>query len=224
MTRKILIGILALSVFLAILPASVQAPLPHGVSGTVYLLDGVTQAPRGTHFSVNDTSSGFCIEGTTGGPSMPEFDGFYSASVTGEDGDDGIIRAWNATHYGELKVTLRGDMGGIDVLINTPLSLPSPSPSVYPKGGGGGAVPPKVTFPTTPTATQTPLTTPTPFSVPMPEATPELTPTPFLNTTQMHTPSATPKPESKIPGFEAFFAILGVLALAYMLRSFKVGK
>ncbi len=70
----------------------------------------------GTSFSVNDTTSGDFIEGTTGaGPHS----GWYSVSINGEDGDTVIIRAWNETHYSERTVTLAGVMTGIDVIIDT---------------------------------------------------------------------------------------------------------
>jgi len=58
----------------------------------------------------------------------------------------------------------------------------------------------------TPTATATPAPTPTVT----PTATPMATPTP--------TPTPTPKLWWRIPGFEAVFAIIGLLAVAYLLR------
>ena len=113
-------------------PLTSAQAIPHGIKGTVYMSDGVTPAPRGTHFSVNDTTSGYYIEGTTGGPSLPgdPFRGYYSVSIMGEDGDEVIIKAWNATHYGITVVTLVGDMEGIDVIINIPLPDTTPPASI----------------------------------------------------------------------------------------------
>ena len=91
---------------------------------------------------------------------------------------------------------------------------PAPSPTAYDGDGGDGA-PPKVT----PIAT--PAITPTPIMTPKPEATPILTPTSTLIVTPTPTPSPTPKPWWKIPGFEAVFAILGLLAVVYLLRRRK---
>jgi len=54
----------------------------------------------------------------------------------------------------------------------------------------------------------TPMSTPTPS--PSPTPTPTLTPTSI--------PSPTPTPEEGVPGFEAIFAIAGLLAVAYLLR------
>ena len=119
---------------LLILPLTVYArvvPQPHGIQGIVYMSDGVTEAPAGTSFSVNDTTNGFFIEGTTGaGP----HNGWYSVSIDGEDGDTVILRAWNETHYGERTVILTGgDMRGIAILLNKTLG-PEPPVTVFDTG------------------------------------------------------------------------------------------
>ena len=50
-------AILAIGIILTILPVCTQAiPVPHSIAGTVYLSDGVTQAPWGTSFNVTDTT------------------------------------------------------------------------------------------------------------------------------------------------------------------------
>ena len=51
------------------------------------------------------------------------------------------------------------------------------------------------------------------ISAPTPEPTPTTTPT--------STPSPTPTPEEGVPGFEAVFAIAGLLAVAYLLKRRK---
>ena len=113
-------AILAITIVMMILPVCTQAqpiPSPHGIAGTVYMSDGVTQVPAGTSFSVNDTTSGDYIAGTTGaGPDS----GAYSVTIDGDDGDTVIVAAWTATHHGTTTVTLSGDMTGIDVVMNTP--------------------------------------------------------------------------------------------------------
>ncbi|MDI6860127.1 MAG: PGF-CTERM sorting domain-containing protein [Methanocellales archaeon] len=58
-----------------------------------------------------------------------------------------------------------------------------------------------------PTPTPTPIVTPTP--TPYPTPTPAPTPTPV--------PVPTPTPTPKVPGFEAVFAIVGLLAVAYLV-------
>ena len=68
------------------------------------------------------------------------------------------------------------------------------------------------TAPVTPTPTLAPGVTPTP--TPMPTLAPGVTPTP----TPMPTlaPGATPTPTPAVPGFEAIFAIAGMVGIAYM--------
>ena len=111
---KMASAVLVIVVVMGALPAYAQL-IPHGISGIVYMSDSVTEAPWGTSFSVNDTTSGDYIAGTTGaGP----HGGGYSVTINGTDGDTVIIRAWNVTHYGETTVILAGDMAGIDVIIN----------------------------------------------------------------------------------------------------------
>jgi hypothetical protein len=120
MNRIIVTAMIVLPVLIGIVPASVQVPIPHGIRGIVYLSDGITEASWGTNFSVNDTVSGEYIEGTTGaGPHS----GWYSVSINGNDGDLVILRAWNATHYGERIVLLVGDMTNIAVILNN--TIPS---------------------------------------------------------------------------------------------------
>ena len=88
---------------------------------------------------------------------------------------------------------------------------PTPAPTAYHGDGGRGrgAASPKVT------PTSTVVITRTPIMTPMPETMPVLTPTP----SPIGTP--TPKPWWKIPGFEVVFAILALLAVAYLLRKRK---
>ena len=86
------------------------------------------------------------------------------------------------------------------------VSGPTPSPTPTPGGGNGGAT----TIPTpeetlTPAAEVTP--TPTPFVVE--ETTPSPSPTPTTPPTSVPTPTP--------PGFEAVFAIAGLLAVAYLV-------
>jgi hypothetical protein len=130
--KKQKIGSTIVVAALLIMPLTVCAavPMPHGIKGIVYMSDGVTEVPAGTSFSVNDTTSGFFIEGTAGaGPHS----GWYSVSINGNEGDTVIIRAWNTTHYGERTVILVEDMTGIDVIINRTLG-PEPTVNVFDTG------------------------------------------------------------------------------------------
>ena len=94
-----------------------QPPTPYSVQGTIYLIDGSTQVPLGTSFTINNTDSGDFLRSATSFP-VPTFTGLFSEVVDGFDGDQVIIRAWNDTHYGENNITLAGDVSGIIVILN----------------------------------------------------------------------------------------------------------
>ncbi len=96
----------------------------------------------------------------------------------------------------------------------TPAPTPTPTPTAYHgDGGGGDGTLPEVTHIATPVITPTPIVTPTQ------EITPILTPTPtpIVTPTPTPTPSSTSKLWREIPGFDAIFAISGLLAVSYLL-------
>lgn len=86
----------------------------------------------------------------------------------------------------------------------------------------------------TPTPTLAPGETPTPTPTPTraPRETPKATstPTPTITPTPAAAPTITPSPKpaltppEKPPGFEAVFAIIGIVAIAYILRRRKEGR
>ena len=70
--------VLAISIitFLIIAPtSSAEPPMPINISGYVLMSDGITQAPQNTCFNITDITSGYYIEGVTGGP--PGWSGYY---------------------------------------------------------------------------------------------------------------------------------------------------
>ena len=69
-----------------------------------------------------------------------------------------------------------------------------------------------------PTPTPAPTKTPAPTPTPVPTETPKPTPAPTETPKPTPTPAPTETPEKKTPGFEAIFAIAGLLAVAYLLR------
>lgn len=215
-----------IAVVIVITTLAVHAqPQPHGIQGIVYQSDAEIEAPWATNFSVNATTSGHFIEGTTGaGPHS----GWYSVSINGTDGDAIVLKAWNATHNGERTVILTGsDMTDITVFL-TNLSVEqehtsSPTPTASRRGAGSAGGATVITPTTTPAlATSTPAATPvltlTPAPI-TPEATPVLTPT---ATIAPPTPLSAPTPDSKknVPGFEIHFAFIAffVLIVAFLLK------
>ncbi|MDY6965516.1 MAG: PGF-CTERM sorting domain-containing protein [Halobacteriota archaeon] len=77
-----------------------------------------------------------------------------------------------------------------------------------------------VTTPTPTPVSTTPTPTPSPTSVPSPSATTTATATPKPSPTTASTPAptTTQTPDEETPGFEAVFAISGLLAVAYLVR------
>jgi len=220
-------GAVLIAVVILIMALAVHAqPLPHGIKGIMYMSDGITEVPWATNFSVNDTTSGDYIAGTTGaGP----HNGWYSVSINGATGDTVVLKAWNATHYGERTVILTGgDMTDINVLLTNlfteqqHMSSPTQTASRSGTGSADGAALPEVTPTATPALTTqkpeaTALLTLTPAPItPTPEAASVLTP---VSTTAPATPLASPAPESKedLPGFEAYFAFF-VLIVSFLLK------
>jgi hypothetical protein len=111
-------GIIILCIFFVILflkLANAPVPEPHGIAGYVHNNNSNVQVPAGTSFKVNETVTSDLVQDVTGiGP----FSGRYSVVVSGNDGDEVIITAWNFTHYGRLNITLRGDMDNINLSLN----------------------------------------------------------------------------------------------------------
>jgi len=105
---------------------------------------------------------------------------------------------------------------GTVTIVGGPTPTPSPSPTELPAGGGGGG---RRAAPTsTPSPTPSPEITLTP--IPMQGVTPTVSLPATSSPTPSPSPSSTPAPEG--PGFEAVFAIAGLLAVAYLtLRSKK---
>jgi hypothetical protein len=101
MDKKYFLGGLAIIVaILAAISVIAPPPTPHSVAGYIYQSDGSTQVPKGTNYSINDTTSGYYVKSATNFP-LPSFSGRYFNTISGVDTDIVIVRAWNTTHYGE---------------------------------------------------------------------------------------------------------------------------
>lgn len=102
---------------------SLALPVPRGVDGIIYDLEG--NQISGAFFSVNDTVTGQFTQGITGSYGSP---GRYSVSINGEDSDLIIIRAWNQYHNTSMQVLLEGVMHKINLYLNT--TMPNNAPEI----------------------------------------------------------------------------------------------
>ena len=94
-------------------------PSPHSVNGYIKLSNG-SQVPLNTSYRVNVSNNGATIyykQSKTSFP-LPGYSGYYSESVSGTDGDNITIIAWNNQYYGITQKTLIGTMSGVNVTLN----------------------------------------------------------------------------------------------------------
>lgn len=108
-------GLFVVVFLLSSVSSALGVPVPLGIDGVVYELDGVTQVSRGTPFSVENLNSGRKISGTTGHGSR----GRYSVSLSGNIGDTVVVRAWTEYNSVEREVVLDGVMHDVHLLLNT---------------------------------------------------------------------------------------------------------
>lgn len=113
----LLVALLSISIVCAI-------PVPHGISGIIYELDGITQVKRGIDFYVHNLNNGHKISGKTGYGSS----GRYSVSLKGNDGDAIIIKAWNKYNQVNATLTLSGVMRNVNLLLN--MTYPPLAPNI----------------------------------------------------------------------------------------------
>ena len=211
-----------------------------------------TSLTKGTFFSgFNTMTYGEGINNTAGkidygeyiigGGSVTEPGTFTTITfqVIGEHGVSKLefeaVTLSNSSGYGFSNVTINNGTYEIGTVEQTPTSIPS-SGGV---DGGGASETPTQTPGSKPTSTPKPTPTPAPTqtqdSTPAPTPTiallPSLTPTPTLTITP--TPSATaskPLHQSekksdrlRLPGFEAAVAVIGLLAISYLILRGKGG-
>ena len=111
-------------IFLFLLNITNAIPVPRGVDGIIYELDGITQVRSGTDFYVHDISNGQIIYGKTGYGSS----GRYSVSLKGNDGDIIVIKAWNKYNQVNATLTLIGVMRNVNLLLN--MTFPPIAPNI----------------------------------------------------------------------------------------------
>ena len=113
----LILGLILVSVGLAL-------PVPHGIDGKIYELDGITEVPAGTQFSVLNMNNGLAVFGTTGHVGT----GGFSASLKGEDGDTIVVKAWNLYNEVELTLALAGVLHNVNLYLN--MTYPAMPPNI----------------------------------------------------------------------------------------------
>jgi PGF-pre-PGF domain-containing protein len=119
---SILIPIFLIIIFL--INIVIAIPVPHGVDGTIYELDGITEVRKGIDFYVHNINNDHMISGKTGYGSP----GRYSAAIKGDDGDAIIIKAWNKYNQVNATLTLNGVMRNVNLLLN--MTYPPLAPNI----------------------------------------------------------------------------------------------
>lgn len=112
--------------------------------------------------------------------------------------------------------TIEGAITGDTALTLAGEPTPTPGNGNGGNGGNGGGTTTPTPTPTA-TATVTPGETPTTSPTSGATATPTWSPTASPGTTETPTATESPTKEPLIPGFEAVFAIAGLLAVAYLV-------
>jgi len=107
---------------LFLLKTCLAIPVPHGIDGIVYELDGVTPVGNGIDFSVYDTNTGELIIGKT------KANGYYSVSLSGNNNDIVIVKVWNRYHSSNRTIILQGVMHNVNLLLN--MSIPALPPNI----------------------------------------------------------------------------------------------
>jgi PGF-pre-PGF domain-containing protein len=125
MIRKLLIIIVLV---FAVMPLSSSLITPSGISGSVLELDGVSHVKYPVRFSINNSRNGFFYSGLTG---RGENAGRFVATVTGQNNDQIIIKAWNDYHVTKKSVVLQGVLFNVNLVLNT--SVPASPPLILSK-------------------------------------------------------------------------------------------
>ncbi len=121
-TKLTFVCLLLVPALLLLLPTVFAQPMPLGIDGTVYDLDGITKAGTNVRFSIQDINSGYYIEGNL------QNSGRYSSIIQGSSGDTVIVKVWNSFHNSSNQLTITGSMHGFDILLD--LSVPEAAPEI----------------------------------------------------------------------------------------------
>ncbi|MFH0978178.1 MAG: putative Ig domain-containing protein [Candidatus Woesearchaeota archaeon] len=108
---------------LLMIPGAFALVSPHGITGKVLELDGLTQVRGTTYFTVNNTNNGFFLSGMVG---RGQSTGKYLAALNGKDGDLITIKVSNDYHLASRSIILQGVMHNVDLLLNTTMPINPP--------------------------------------------------------------------------------------------------
>lgn len=105
-------------------------PVPQGIDGYIFDLDGITEVHEGIEVIINNTATGHSTITTTGRGSHT---GRYAAALQGNNGDELTITARNKDNNNTIHTTLSGVMHNVNMLLNMtlrpyPPNITSPAP------------------------------------------------------------------------------------------------
>ena len=124
-SKKILFIVLIITLVILNSTFSASAiPIPYGIDGTIYELDGITEVRKGIDFYVQNLNNGHIINGKTGYGSS----GSYSVAISGNNGDIILIKAWNKYNQVNITLPLYGVMYNVNLLLN--MTYPQIPPNI----------------------------------------------------------------------------------------------
>ena len=119
LNKKLFLIIITLLVFASYSYLIFAPPTPHSVNGYILFSNG-SQVPLNTSYRVNVSNgdvTNYFKQSKTSFP-LQNYSGYYSESVSGNDGDNLTVTSWNKSSYGFTSVTLIGTMNGVNVTLN----------------------------------------------------------------------------------------------------------
>lgn len=117
MTQKKIKELIYLGMILLIISIVTSTPVPFGIDGVVYGLNG-ERANSSVNISVYDLNTSFFVQGKL------RDDGSYSASIYGEMGDTIVVTVWNNYNTITRLFVIETSMHGYNLSLN--LSEPQP--------------------------------------------------------------------------------------------------
>ncbi len=106
--------LLLLIVGLLLAPSALSIPIPIGIDGTVYGLDGLTPVRNGVDYSITNLNNNEVVAGKTGRGSP----GRYSATVGGNNGDILLVKAWNKYNSANFTIAANGVIHNAHFVLN----------------------------------------------------------------------------------------------------------